>query len=104
MRSLTAGRAFVGFVDQTGRKSGYLAVPFIESPKLAQADFVALRTRLLDASPSAEDAASACAHIAERERLLMRAACVADMPPPDPESFREPVPLAKPPRKLKGKA
>jgi hypothetical protein len=91
LRALTAGRAFVGFVDQAGRKSGFLTVPLVQTPDLPQAAFEALRARMLEASPSAEDAQKAAELIFERERMLIRAARIVEVPPPDPTTFREPL-------------
>ena len=91
LRSLTAGRAYVGFVDQAGRKSGFLVVPLIQTPELPQPAFEALRARMLEASPSAEAAEKAGALLLERERMLMRAARVVEIPPPDPTNLREPL-------------
>jgi DNA helicase HerA-like ATPase len=101
LRGLTAGRAFVGFVDQVGRKSSLLAVPLVQTPELSQAAFEALRERMLAASPSAENAEKAASLVLERERLLMRAARVVEVPPPDPTTFREPLRKPKLPKKTR---
>jgi len=101
LRGLPAGRAFVGFVDHAGRKSGYLAVPLVQTPDLPEAAFEELRARMLETSPSAESAEKAAALTLERERMLLSAARTVEVPPPDPTSFREPAPkrrLAKRPR------
>jgi hypothetical protein len=91
LRGLTAGRAFVGFVDQAGRKSGFLAVPLVQTQELTQSAFEELRARMLDQSPSATDAEKAAALVSGRERMLMRAARIVEVPPPDPTTFREPI-------------
>ena len=104
LRALTAGRAFVGFVDQAGRKSGFLAVPLIQTPELPQVEFEALRARMLEASPSAEDAGKAAALVLERERMLMLAARTVEIPPPDPVTFREPLRKPRLPKKRPEKA
>jgi len=104
LRGLPAGRAFVGFVDQAGRKSGYLVVPLVQSPDLPETAFEELRARMLEASPSAESAEKAAALTLERERMLLSAARTVEVPPPDPTSFREPAPKRRLAKRPPGKA
>jgi DNA helicase HerA-like ATPase len=104
LRALTAGRAYIGFVDHSGRKNGFLTVPLVRTPALSDAEFIALRTRMLEGSPSAEAAEKALALTLERERMLLRAARTVEIPPPDPTTFREPLPKRRLPKKPPAKA
>jgi hypothetical protein len=100
LMGLATGRACVSFVDQHGALKGFLKVPLVNPPPLTDAEFADLRTRFLDASPSAKPAAEAIREVEDRARWLLDAArqtaLEARRPPPEPESFREPAPPRKP--------
>ena len=64
LRSLKTGQAFVNYVGAAGMQAALLRVPRVKSEPLTEAKFLALRTRMLDASPSAllsEEAAASAA-------------------------------------------
>jgi len=79
---------------------GFLKVPLVKPPPLDDRAFDALRTTILDASPSAMRANDAARLATQRERALLAAAKSLEPPPPppEPEDFREPV---RKPRKPK---
>jgi hypothetical protein len=74
LRNLTAGKAFVNFVDANGMHPGLLTVPVMQSFAPEPSAFEALRTHVLDRSPSATTIARATALITDREQRLLQAA------------------------------
>ena len=93
LRSLAAGRGFVGYVDQSGRHGSFLSVPFVQALELSQGEFETLRKELLGRSPSARPAKAALFAIEERERLLSALAAKHRTPeePADASGFKEPI-------------
>lgn len=90
LRNLTTGHAFVNFVDATGMKAALLTVPKIVPYSLAEAEFVELRRRVLDGSPSAVSAQEARERLDARERTLIARADAerVSAEPDDPGDFR----------------
>ena len=74
LRNLTAGKAFVNFVDASGMHPALLTVPAMQSFAPEPSAFEALRTHVLDRSPSATTIARATALITDREQRLLQAA------------------------------
>lgn len=97
LRSLPPGTAAVSFVDGARRESTILKVPFVSLPSLPEADFWTLRARFLDMAPSTKPAHTASRMIEDRERAIIAEAVSAIAPPPEPNSFREPVRRPKKP-------
>lgn len=97
LRSLPSGMAYASFVSGETRWRDRLAAPFVKSVTLSNAEFAALRTALLDRSPSALPIAEAIRRVEEREHLLIATAEAFRMPA-EPASFRAPrKPKSKPP-------
>jgi Type IV secretion-system coupling protein DNA-binding domain len=84
LRNLTAGRAAINFVDSEGMKAGSLTVANVESYALPQAQFEALRERVLEASPSAVRIEEAAANVADRHNYLKE--FIAKTQPTEPET------------------
>lgn len=97
LRSLTAGRAAISFVDAGGLKSMSLSVARVESDALPEEDFAALRTRVFEASPSAVPYEAALRHIAERERAVIEQAKGRPADPDSPTAYR--TRKARPPKR-----
>jgi hypothetical protein len=98
LRNLTAGKAFINFVDGSGMKAALLAVAPVQSRAPAPQAFEALRGAVLDASPSAVPTTQARAHVANRQRALATKAGHARTPaePDNPAGFR--VKKKRPPK------
>jgi hypothetical protein len=90
LRNLTAGRAAISFVDAAGMKTAALTVANVDNYALPPAEFDALRTRVLDASPSATRLDTATANVAAREQALIAEAgkAVTYCEPPTPAGYR----------------
>ncbi len=69
LRNLTAGRAFINFVDGAGMKAALLHVAPVQSRAPSKEAFDSLRAAVLNASPSAVTIDEAHAHIAKAARL-----------------------------------
>ena len=95
LRSLPSGMAHASFVSGNSRWRGTLAAPLVKSMVLTEAELIALRTALLDRSPSALPLAEATRLVEEREHLLIATARAARMPE-EPVSFRSPRKPSKP--------
>ena len=74
LRSLTAGRAAISFVDAGGLKTMSLSVARVESHALPEEAFAALRTKVFEASPSAVPYDAALQSLAEREQAVIERA------------------------------
>jgi hypothetical protein len=109
LRNLTAGEAFVNFVDQHGMHPGLLTVPDVQSFAPAPSAFEELRTCVLERSISATAIERASALIANREeRLLLSAQQARELPEPKvPADFRvkkpRPAPEPKSPAEYRTK-
>ena len=89
LRSLTAGRAAINFVDRDGMKSCSVTVANVESYALSQAQFEAIRERVLDASPSAVTIEQAIANVVDRHNdLKILIANSQQIEPKTPGSFK----------------
>jgi hypothetical protein len=89
LRSLTAGRAAISFVDAGGLKTMTLSVARVESHALPEEAFAALRTRVFEASPSALAYDAALQNLTERERMVIeRAKGLALAEPDSPAAYR----------------
>lgn len=74
LRNLPTGTAFVNFVDASGMKAALLSVPEVRSYAPERDEFVRLRVRVLEASPSALSATDAHRIVARRKEALIAAA------------------------------
>jgi hypothetical protein len=81
LRNLTAGKAFINFVDATGMKAALLQVAPVQSRAPSPQAFDTLRASILNASPSAVSAEDARAHIVRRQHLLAEKAAEMRTPP-----------------------
>lgn len=89
LRSLTAGRAAISFVDAGGLKTMALSVARVESHALPEEAFAALRTRVFEASPSALPYDAALQNLTERERTVIERANGHALAEPDsPAAYR----------------
>ncbi len=77
LRNLTAGRAFINFVDQSGMHAGLISVPNIPERNLPLPAFELLRERVMAASTAATPTDIALQLVARRERDLV-ARAIAD--------------------------
>jgi hypothetical protein len=106
--NLPTGRAAISFVDASGMKKASLRVANVDSFALPPAQFDELRTRVLDASPSAVRLEKAAANLAAREAALIEKAVKARIPnePEKPAGYRTPkkrTPKREPDRRLHGR-
>ncbi len=94
LRSLTAGEAFVSFVDDAGMHSARIRVPLVRPLPISDATFAAIRALIFSKSPSAIETATATACLQQRETLLLQEAAhmAAEMTPEPskPKDFRVP--------------
>ncbi len=90
LRSLTAGEAFVSFVDETGLQSARIQVPLIRPVPISDRTFSAIRNLIFSRSPSAIETAAATAVLEEREQKLFADAQMLLQPrkEPEPREFR----------------
>ncbi len=89
LRSLTAGEAFVSFVDDTGMRSGRIRVPLAKPLPVSDTTFTAIRTLLFSRSPSALEAPAAAALLEENEKQLIADARALLEPASEPIASRE---------------
>jgi hypothetical protein len=74
LRGLTAGHAFINFVDADGMHAALIKVAPVQSCAPSHEEFEPLRERILNASPSASPISEAIEHIESRQRELLAAA------------------------------
>jgi Type IV secretion-system coupling protein DNA-binding domain len=88
VRNLRTGQAIISFVDAKGLQTSFLQVSHVESCTLPEDQFVALRTQVLEASPSALRTEAARAHIAQRAERVIAAAKKRNEPSDTPAAYR----------------
>jgi hypothetical protein len=91
LRSLPTGQAFVNYVTKAGMVAARIRVPEMKTRELPEAEYVELRRRALEASPSAIPIGEAVSAVAERERLLIAEAQAHKnrlAHPVEPKSYR----------------
>ena len=90
LRNLTTGTAFINFVDATGMKAALLQVPDVKSYAPTATELERIRTRILEASPSASRTEDARQIVARRKHALIELAQRATTPPEPatPAEFR----------------
>jgi hypothetical protein len=109
LRNLKTGTAFINFVDATGMKAALLAVPDVKSYAPAPEDFERLRSRVLEASPSASRTEDAHQNVERRKQRLIEVSERALRPPEPsaPADFRvkksRPAPEPKSPAEFRTK-
>lgn len=89
LRNLTAGRAFINFVDRSGMRAGLISVPNVRATMLSDEAFAKLRERVLEASAAAVASDTAREHVAYRERMLIESAAADQGKEPEsPAGYR----------------
>jgi hypothetical protein len=97
LRSLKTGEAYLAYVGMEGWRGSLVHVPPVQSNKVSDDAFIEIRTRMLDASPSALPADRAQALVNEREQKVFAAAAAMSAPRSEPKSSRtKPSSEAKP--------
>jgi hypothetical protein len=87
LRSLPTGRCVISYVGPHGLETAMLKIPYRATVPLSDEAFAKLRTRVFEASPSAQPTQEAEAHLHKRRRRLLATTAI-DV---EPESFRVPI-------------
>ncbi|RXH12330.1 DUF87 domain-containing protein [Bradyrhizobium guangzhouense] len=89
LRSLTTGTAFINYVDHTGMNAALLQVPYREMPTLSAEEFARVVDAVCAKSPSALPVDEAQERAQRRKQVLIQAARMRRLPPPEPASAAE---------------